>query len=60
MTAYSAAMIHGGYSTFEMRLAAVQAVSSSGLAIGHVAKAYGTDRTTVFRWIKRYAQDSQR
>jgi len=56
MTAYSAAMIHGGYSTLEMRLAAVQAVSSSGLAVGHVAKAYGTDRTTVFRWIKRYAE----
>ena len=50
-------MIHGGYSTYEMRAGAVQAVLSSGLAIGEVARAYSTDRTTLFRWIKRYEDE---
>ena len=52
-------MIHGGYSTYEMRVGAVQAVLSSGLAIGDVATAYRTDRTTLFRWIKRFEQQGE-
>ena len=52
-------MIHGGYSTYEMRVGAVQAVLSSGLAIGDVARAYSTDRTTLFRWIRRYEQQGE-
>ena len=42
-----------------MRVGAVQAVLSSGLAIGDVAKAYSTDRTTLFRWIKRYERQGE-
>jgi transposase len=52
-------MICGGYSTYEMRAGAVHAVLSSGLAVGDVAKAYSTDRTTLFRWIKRYEQQGE-
>jgi len=52
-------MINGEYSTYEMRAGAVRAVLSSGLAIGDVAKAYSTDRTTLFRWIKRYEQQGE-
>jgi transposase len=49
-------MSHGGYSTYDVRARAVQAVLSEGFAIGDVARAYGTDRTTVFRWMRRYEQ----
>jgi transposase len=49
-------MSQGGYSTYDVRVRAVQAVVSQGLPIGGVAKAYSTDRTTIFRWVKRYRQ----
>ena len=52
-------MIHGGYSTYEMRVGAVQGVLSSGLPVGDVAKAYSTNRTTLFRWIKRYERQGE-
>ena len=52
-------MSHGGYSTYEIRVRAVQAVVSHGLAVGDVARAYSTDRTTLFRWIKRYEQQGE-
>lgn len=35
-----------GYSTFELRIRAVQAVQG-GMAVGQVAQAYGVDRTTL-------------
>jgi len=47
-------MSQGGYSTFDVRVRAAQAVVCHGLAVGEVAKAYSTDRTTIFRWVKRY------
>jgi transposase len=47
-------MSQGGYSTFEVRLRAVLAVVRQRLAVGAVAEAYDTDRTTLFRWITRY------
>ena len=52
-------MICGGYSTFEIRARAVQAVLSHGIGICEVAEAYSTDRTTLFRWIKRYEQHGE-
>jgi transposase len=46
----------GRYSTFEIRIRAVEAVSR-GLPVGEVADAYGIDRTTLFRWATRYGED---
>lgn len=42
------------YSTFEVRLRAVQAVLDQCLPITTVALAYGIDRATLHRWIARY------
>jgi transposase len=44
-----------GYSTFELRVRAVQAVSN-GTPIAQVARAYGVDRTTVHRWLRRHQE----
>jgi transposase len=46
----------GRYSTLEIRLRAVEAVSR-GLPVGEVANAYNVDRTTLFRWLQRYELD---
>src|SRR3972149_506925 len=46
-------MSQGGYSTYDVRIRAVEAVVLRGFAIGDMAEAYGTDRTTLFRWIQR-------
>ncbi len=42
------------YSTFEVRTRAVRAVVEEKLAISVVAKAFGTDRSTIHRWLTRY------
>jgi transposase len=42
-----------GYSTFEVRVRAVQA-ALGGIPISHVARAYGIDRTTIHRWLRRH------
>jgi transposase len=52
-------MIQGGYSTYDVRLRAVHAVTLRGFAVGEVAEAYSTDRTTLFRWIKRYEEQGE-
>lgn len=46
----------GANSTYEMRCRAVRAVVEESLSLGGVAKAYGVDRTTLYRWIVRYRQ----
>ena len=46
-------MSEGLYSSYEMRCRAVQAVRG-GMPVGEVARAYGTHRTTMFRWMTRY------
>jgi transposase len=51
-------MAREGYSTFDIRLRAVSAVIR-GMPIGEVAEAYGSDRTTVFRWVRRYQRDGE-
>jgi len=42
------------YSTFEVRLRAVHAVRVEQLPISVVAQAYGTNRSTIHRWLSRY------
>jgi transposase len=46
----------GRYSTLEMRVRAVEAVSR-GLPVGNISDAYGIDRTTLFRWVRRYGEN---
>lgn len=46
-------MCQGRYSTFDVRMRAVEAVQR-GLAVGQVADAFKVDRTTLFRWLQRY------
>src|SRR6516225_7351456 len=46
-------MSQGGYSSFDLRVRAVDAVLH-GMPVGDVADAYRVDRTTLFRWVTRY------
>lgn len=46
-------MSHGRYSTLELRGRAVRAVLQ-GQPLGQVADAYGVDRTTLYRWVRRF------
>ena len=48
-------MATDGYSTFDVRLRAVRAVLR-GMPLGEVARAFGTDRSTIFRWVTRHRQ----
>lgn len=45
------------YSTTDVRLRAVRAVREEHLAITTVAKAFGTDRSTIHRWLARFDQE---
>lgn len=51
-------MSEEGYSTYEMRCRAVDAVLR-GLPKGEVAGAYGIDRGTLYRWMNRYEQNGE-
>jgi transposase len=42
------------HSTYDVRLRAVHAVCEEHLPVALVAQAYGTDRTTVHRWVSRF------
>jgi len=42
-----------GYSTFEVRVRAVQA-TQEGIPVTEVARVFGIDRTTLHRWLRRY------
>jgi transposase len=44
------------YSTFEVRLRAVEAVQR-GISRVDVSRAYGIDRSTLYRWLEHYQQD---
>lgn len=46
----------GANSTYDTRLRAVRAVLDEKMPIITVARAYGTDRTTIHRWIVRYQE----
>ena len=52
-------MSEGVYSTYELRVRAVEAWSR-GLPAGEVADAYGVDRTTLYRWHKRYESHGEK
>ena len=52
-------MNQGGYSTVDMRSRAVLAVEG-GQPLCQVAKAYGVNRTTLFRWVQRFATEGRR
>src|SRR6266550_604204 len=52
-------MEHGRYSTVDMRSRAVQAVAA-GQALGQVAECFRVNRTTLFRWVRRFATDGMR
>jgi len=45
----------GRYSTLQVRVRAVEAVSR-GLPVGEVSSAYGINRTTLFRWLRRHSE----
>ena len=45
------------YSTFDVRVRAVRAVLDENLPVTVVAQAYGTNRSTIHRWISRYHAD---
>ena len=51
-------MDEGGHSTYAVRTRAVQAVLR-GRSMADIADAYGADRSTVFRWVKRYEQEGE-
>lgn len=46
-----------GYSSEDVRRRAVKAVVDGGLAISDVATAYGTTRSTVYRWLSRFYEN---
>lgn len=46
-----------GYSTYDVRIRAVRAVLNEGLSVTKVALAYGTDRSTLHRWLARFDVD---
>lgn len=48
-------MCDGSYSTIEVRRNAVRAVLE-GMPVGQVATAYHVDRTTLYRWVRRFDQ----
>jgi transposase len=52
-------MSQGGYSTLAVRSRAVLAVER-GQAVGQVAEAYGVNRTTLFRWVRRFTSEGRR
>jgi transposase len=49
-------MCQGRYSTFDIRVRAVEAVER-GLGVGQVADAFNIDRSTLFRWVRKYQAD---
>jgi len=51
-------MCQGRYSTFDVRIRAVEAVKR-GLTVGQVADAFSVNRTTLFRWVQRYHSNGE-
>ena len=52
-------MSQGRYSICDMRSRAVLAISG-GQPVGQVAEAYRVNRTTLFRWVQRFAKEGSR
>jgi transposase len=51
-------MCQGRYSTFDVRIRAVEAVER-GLPIGEIADAFSVDRSTLFRWVQKYQTNGE-
>lgn len=49
-----------GYSSFDVRMRAVRAVVDDGLTVTAVARAFGTDRSTVHRWLERFVANGEK
>jgi transposase len=47
------------YSTYDVRVRAVRAAIVEQLPVAVIAHAYGTDRSTVYRWISRYQENGE-
>jgi transposase len=47
------------YSSFDIRVRAVRAVIDGGMAVTDVAQAYGTDRSTIHRWLRRFETNGE-
>jgi transposase len=47
-------LLISGNSTYDVRVRAVRAVVENGLSVTEVARSYGTNRTTVHRWLARF------
>lgn len=47
------------YSTFDVRVRAVRAVLDENMPVTVVAQAYGTNRSTIHRWISRCHEDGE-
>ena len=47
------------YSTYDLRVRAVRAVIDGGMTVTDVAQAYGTDRSTIHRWLNRFDADGE-
>ena len=47
-------MSDGTYSTYDIRIRAIRAVREQHIPVTVVAQAYGTDRSTVHRWLSRF------
>ena len=45
-------------STYELRLRAVRAVRR-GMPMSEIADAYGTNRSTIYRWVKRFEKEGE-
>ena len=52
-------MSEATYSTYEIRIRAVRAVIQGQLSVTAVALAYGTDRSTVHRWLTRFQDQGE-
>jgi transposase len=52
-------LIIQGYSTPEVRCRAVHAVLEQGMSVTEVAQAYGTDRSTIHRWLSRFDSEGE-
>jgi transposase len=48
-----------GYSTYEVRVRAVRAVLEDGKTVTRVAEAFGTNRSTLHRWLARFEAEGQ-
>jgi transposase len=52
-------MSEATYSTYDIRVRAIRAVVEERIEVTTVAQAYGTDRSTIHRWLTRYRSQGE-